>query len=205
MKAIAIVSSLILASVAMTRADVTITWNSYSATSFDVLISGNGSLPIDRIAGGWSGTTTSPNGLWSLNTMNLFGLDAFPGKVDISNTGYMTNNGTVYGYANPDNTGPVTAYMNAVERTQGYSDVLPYNVLPVNDGTMWNQSFSSPWLLWTGFNTIQITSMPNVNDPSTWNFNAHYVGTVVPEPATASLAFVMLGGFAATTLRRRVR
>ena len=193
MKGSAIFLSLALASILSARADVTITWNSYSSDGFDVLISGNGLVATPGGAfGGWSGSTTSPNGLWSLDTQNIFRLyTPFPGTVEISNTGHMTNNATVLGYLNP------------LERTQGYSDVKSYATLPVSDGTAWNVSYTSPFLLWTGYNTIQITSMPNVNDPSTWMFDAHYIGTVVPEPAAVSLAFAAIGLIAANSLLRR--
>src|SRR6185503_13760118 len=103
MKLSAMILSVTFATVALVRADVTITWNSYSTAGFDVLINGTGSFTgASGVYGGWIGTTTSPDGLWSLQTQNAFRLyTPFPGTVEIFNAGFMTNSGTLLGYVNP--------------------------------------------------------------------------------------------------------
>ena len=61
---------------------------------------------------------------------------------------------------------------------------------------------------WTGNNTIEITSIPNPNDVSTWTWTAEFTGSLVipiPEPGMGSLVLIGCGIFAAGCVFRSRR
>lgn len=187
----------------VTRADVSIQWNADSYSAFDVTISGTGS---------WQGTITSPSGLWQLSAQNFLGYDPggdgqYPGPLaNIENLGVMTFLGQI-----PSNLDSTPSPFDNVLETKPYSDFLPLSV-PIHDGNTWySDPFGGPFLVrlgWGGYLPITITSLPVINDSSTWTWVSEYYASgptlaPVPEPGTVSLGLISVLLLAARTIRGR--
>jgi len=197
MKAMVKVSALMLFSVlaagTAARADVSIQWNTDSYSAFDVIISGTG---------GWQGTITSPSGLWQLSAQSTFGIDYtdYPGApVNVGGFGAVTFLGQISPNLDPDPS-PFDRQMV----TQGYNDFFPSSP-PFQDGAYWESLYFLTDLGWQGWSPIIVTSTPDINDPSTWNWVSEYTANgpsleVVPEPATV---WVVVFGCALIRLQKK--
>ena len=181
------------------QADLTsANWISDGYDSFDVILSGTGL--------GWSGDITSPSGLWDLNSQNVV---EFPGPqldvVYLQNSGVATFLGELppqytpvipghpyggptgialgtFGTYGPDGypiEGPIA---DGANMTVGYLANLGSNINPGPDNP----------LAWTGFGSISVTSIPDVNDVSTWTWSAEWKAVggslEVPEPSVIPLS-----------------
>jgi hypothetical protein len=186
------------------QADPSVDWISDSLGSFDVLLTGNGL--------GWSGTLTSPSGLWSLSSDNLIEYpfiidpDAPTPLVSVENVGEATFLGQLSSQYVPPNPSDFPLYDTAsIGSYGGYSDYFSPTA-PINDGNNFSSGYLSEYG-WSGSSTISITSIPNINDVSTWTWTAQYTasgpGLIVPvsapEPTTIavfsfflSVAFIFL-------------
>lgn len=81
-------------------------------------------------------------------------------------------------------------------------------VAPINDGNILDAGYLAGVLDWTGNSTISVTSIPDVNNISTWTWTAEYYGSgtslaVAPEPNSSALGG--LGGLISFLMFRRVR
>ena len=121
------------------------------------------------------------------------------GMLLISNQGHATFLGQLPSlYPAPSGSGGVT-----IGTAYNYLDFRPTTV-PVNDHNLLNAGYLAsynqqpgtfpPALNWNGNSTISITSMPDLNDISTWTWTEEIFGsgtslqvTPAPEPATISL------------------
>jgi len=173
-------------------------WVSDGYNSFDVILIGTGL--------GWSGNITSPSGLWELNSQNVV---QYPGPqtgmVYIQNSGVATFSGQLpsqytpivrgqhyggptgiaigtFGNYGPDGYsigGPIN---DGVGLTVGYLANLGSNIYP---------GINNP-LAWSGLGTISVTSIPDVNDVSTWTWSAEWKASggslAVPEPSVISMS-----------------
>ena len=181
-----------------------IDWISDSYSSFDVVFSGTGT--------GWSGTIISPSGLWQLFTGNL--IDPYVNPISNQTLIYVDNNGlaTFLGqlpsqYIPPSISGndPVAPGVS-IGTYGGYNDYFP-PVAPIQDGNGFDSGYltqlggllasppasqDDPSLDWHGGSTISLTSIPDVNDTSTWTWTAEYSASggslEVPEPTSLALA-----------------
>jgi hypothetical protein len=175
-------------------ANIVFLWVTDTAQQFDVYVGGSGPAVGMTGYGGWIGTLYSPSGYWTLSTQNDFEPrnDFRPGWLEIHNGATVTYNGAV-----------PAGNLHTFAQTQAYADLLPA-VAPVQDGAAWQQipGSAQPYWFQGGGSTITITSIPNPSDPTTWNFNAHYFGTV-PEPGSASLGLLAIGIFALRAATRR--
>lgn len=188
-----------LMTVCSLHADLTsANWISDGYNSFDVILGGTGL--------GWSGDITSPSGLWDLNSQNTV---EYPGSqtgiVYIQNSGVATFLGQLpsqytpivsgqnwggptgvaigtFGNYGPDGYaigGPIN---DGAGLTVGYLANLGSNIYPGIDNP----------LTWSGLGTISVTSIPNVNDVSTWTWSAEWKASggslAVPEPSVVSVS-----------------
>jgi hypothetical protein len=170
-------------------------WISDSDSSFDVILSGTGS--------GWSGSVTSPSGLWQLLSANIIDLTCptpTSSLVFVDNVG----NATFLGQLPPQMPAPdpsATAPFNtaSIGTYGGYMDYFSPNA-PITDenslvyGFLHDLSDCGPYQDWSGLSTISVTSMPNPNDISTWTWVANYAACganlEAPEPNTVSFLAV---------------
>ena len=171
------------------HAEPEFTWNGDSSTNFDLVISGTGE--------GYSGTVTSPSGLWQLQTANeIVFPSAESGKVGVGNEGTATYLGSLGPQIPPPNSSSSPPFNTLCVGTPGgYMDYFMPNA-PINDGNPMNSGYLAQALFplqdWSGISTISITSMPNPHDPSTWTWTAEYEGSGVslaaaPEPKAISI------------------
>jgi hypothetical protein len=182
-------------------------WIYDSYTSFDVVLTGTGP--------GWSGTITSPSGLWQLQTANLIG---FTSPNPVSSLAFVENVGdvTFLGQLPSQFPGPEPSGLSPFNTTSlatfgGYMDYFTPGA-PVTDensliyGFLHDLSEDGPYLGWSGMSTIAITSMPNPYNTSTWTWTANYsafgANLEVPEPCTLSLAAMAAVG---VMVRKRCR
>ena len=183
MKVSAIVLSLVFVVVPAAHA-VTVQWNEDSYSAFDVTISGTGL--------NWDGTITSPSGLWNLDSENRarYVPDVYPdGPIEMSTAGQLT----FLGQIPPNLRGDVTM------STPHYNDSFPLSV-PLRSGVTWaGLTFDGNQQYWRGVNSLVITSIPTLDDTSTWTWAAEYTASgsslkPVPESGSgaASLALAAL-------------
>ncbi len=178
------------------QADPFVDWVSDSFSSFDVILTGTGP--------GWTGTITSSSGLWQFHSANniqypfLSSNPELP-PVMLGNSGYMTFLGPLPSqFTSPD---PLSIFSTASIGTAGgfmqfFDPLAPINVgSPINYGYLAELSFYGSYQNWVGSSTFSVTSIPDVNDVSTWTWQAEYqasgqslqVVTPVPEPNTTAL------------------
>ncbi|HXC97709.1 MAG TPA: hypothetical protein VN048_00100 [Verrucomicrobiae bacterium] len=164
------------------HAGLSVDWISDSYDSFDVVLSGTGP--------GWSGTITSPSGLWQLSSANIIYYPA-PGqnslKVFVDNTGVATYLGSLSAqFVAPNQSAPAPFNTASIGTYGGYQDYFnPAG--PINDKNSLVYGYLSG-LDWSGMSTISFTLMPNLNDPSNWAWTANYSACgeslEAPEPNT---------------------
>jgi hypothetical protein len=173
------------------RADMNINWTADSPSAFDVTISGSGfSFPADgEVAAGFIGTITSPSGLWQLDMSDYCFYDVnrspFP---DLPIRTSLWGDMFFIGNADPD-------YFNCFtpDRLRDWKPAIA----PVGDGDI---MFAIGPAGWAGVSSITLTSLPDLNDPSTWTWMAEYNASgpaldVVPEPETVCLILFSAGIF----------
>jgi hypothetical protein len=179
-----------------------IDWVSDSSSLFNVTLTGTGA--------GWSGTITSPSGLWQLNTGNIVGYDGAneaSRQVFVENVGNATFEGQLPSQFPAPNPAAVVPFNAATIGTYGgYMDYFSPQA-PINDksslvyGYLNELSDYGPYADWSGICTFCITSMMNPNDPSTWTWTAEYTACgqnlATPEPKTISIC-ALAGLFCAT-------
>ena len=173
-------------------ANPSVDWISDSCSSFDVVLSGTGP--------GWSGTVTSPSGLWQLFSANIFNLTCptpTSSLVFVDNVGNATFLGQLPPQIPAPNPSSIAPFNTASIGTYGgYMDQFS-PIAPISDenslvyGFLHDLSNDGPYQDWSGMSTITITSMPNPNDMSTWTWMANYAACGqnldTPEPSTLSL------------------
>jgi len=165
------------------QANPSVQWVSDSFNSFDVILSGTGP--------GWTGTVTSPSGLWELTSGNIIQYPSIvSGSVMIDNYGYATFLGQLpsdYPAPNQFNSsvsiGTFGGYNQFFDPAGSITDGNPLDY-----GYLINAN-------WWGDSTISVTSMPTLSDMSTWEWAAEYKASggnlevvPVPEPTTISLS-----------------
>lgn len=163
-----------------------VNWVSDSYSSFDVVLSGTGL--------GWSGTVTSPSGLWQLQSYNVLDLEGAGGSsplVYVDNLGAATFEGQLpSGFPAPDPSADPPFNAATIATFGGYWDAFNLG-MPINDKNSLICGYLNEYGDWSGLSTISVTSMPNSCDPSTWTWVAQYYasgdGLAVPEPGTLSL------------------
>jgi len=191
------------------QADPSVSWISDSYDSFDVRLAGTGP--------GWTGTITSPSGLWQLYSANTL---QYPFSLElplamIGNGGRATFLGPLPApLPAPD---PLSINSTVSIGTPGgymqFSDpVAPISgANPMNYGYLSTLSFYGAYSDWGGMSTFSITSIPDVNDLSTWTWQAEYAAsgenmgiTPAPEPNAISLVILTaLMGVAVRACRKR--
>jgi hypothetical protein len=177
------------------QAGPSIDWISDSSSSFDVVLTGTGP--------GWSGTITSPSGLWQLSSANII---YYPttgqngSKIMIDNVGTATFLGSL----SPQFAEPVPSSLPPFNTVSlgtygGYQDFFNPTA-PIKDGNPLVYGFLTG-LDWDGASTISVNSMPNVNNASGWAWTASYSACgenlAAPEPNTISFgALAVIFGMA---------
>jgi hypothetical protein len=170
----------------------TVDWISDTSSSFDVVLTGTGA--------GWSGMVTSPSGDWQLqsaNIINCSGGSSSGPLVALDNEGSATFKGSLSPQIPTPNPSAGAPFNAATICTfGGYQDLFK-PVAPISDnnsliyGYLTELAAFGPFLNWSGMSTISITSIPNINDPSTWSWTAQYSACGqnldAPEPNTISL------------------
>jgi PEP-CTERM motif len=165
-----------------------INWVSDSYNSFDVIISGTGL--------GWSGSITSPSGLWQLQSDNMIDFESANGSqpsslVFVDNVGTATFEGQLppqFPVPDPSTFAPFNAA--TIGTYGGYEDAFK-PVAPIDDKNGLTYGFLNEYGGWSGMSTISITTMPNEYNPSTWRWVVQYSACGdnldAPEPGTLSL------------------
>ena len=188
------------------QAGPSVDWISDSYGSFNVVLSGTGP--------GWSGTITSPSGLWQLSSANLIYYpvsEQNSSKVSIENAGAATFLGSLLPqFPEPDPAAFPPFNTASIGTYGGYQDYFNPSA-PIGDENPLIYGYLAG-LGWGGMSAILVTSMPNVNNPSGWTWTAEYSACgnnlEAPEPNTISLGAlaVMLGmayGFRKSLKRNR--
>jgi len=182
----------VLITVCKLQADPSIDWISDSFSSFDFILTGTGP--------GWSGTISSPSGLWQYYTGNIIQYpSSVSGEVLIDN--YISAN--FLGQLPSEFLPPAPYDTTSIGTFGTYNDYF-YPELPINDGSsltygyLCTLSAYGPFQDWGGESTISVTSIPDPNNVSTWTWTAEYKASGenlegVPEPAILSI-----GALAAT-------
>jgi hypothetical protein len=202
----------ILITVSELQADPSVDWVSDSYSSFDVIFSGTGL--------GWTGTVTSPSGLWEVYSLNYIRYPVGPGGlVVISSEGSGTFLGQLPSQYPPFDASDYHLSSAVIGSFNSYDDWFQ-PVAPINDSNPLKYGYLTqgnlppgwenpyPYLDWSGNSTISITSIPDVNDVSTWTWKAEVYASgtsleVVPEPS--SLLVFGFGAFGLAWVRRRQR
>ena len=202
----------ILITVSELQADPSVDWVSDSYSSFDVIFSGTGL--------GWTGTNTSPSGLWAVYSLNYIRYPVAAGLVAISSQGSGTFLGQLPSQYPPFKPSDYHLSSAVIGTFNSYDDYFQ-PVAPINDSNPLKYGYLAqgnltppgstnlyPYLDWSGNSTISITSIPDVNDVSTWTWRAEVYASgtsleVVPEPS--SLLVFGFGVFGLAWLRRRQR
>lgn len=156
MKTAAIVSSFVLVVAPIAHA-VTVEWKSDSYSAFDVAISGTS---LD-----WDGAITSPSGLWHLSAQNrgAYLPNAVADRpINMSTYGELAFLGEI----------PTDVQSDAMS-TPVYNDFLSPSV-PLRSTVTWAGLGFDGNQAWQGLNALVITSIPNLEDASTWTWSAKY-------------------------------
>ena len=164
------------------QAGPSVDWISDSSSSFDVILTGTGP--------GWSGTVTSPSGLWQLWSANVIEYPAYGqnlSQVFIDNVGVATFLGSLSPqFPTPDSSALVPFNAASIATFGGYQDYFN-PVAPIKDGNPLVDGYLAA-LHWGGMSTISVTSLPNLINESTWAWTANYsasgVSLAAPEPNT---------------------
>ena len=196
---------LTLTTVCIAHADLGIIWNTDTDSAFDVAVSGTGvdtSNP-DGVAGCHT-TITSPSGLWRLSIIDTATYPApyLPDRVNIYNQGKVWYLGTLSPDLPPYVDDPMFPYWMV---TQGYNDYLIPSV-PLQDGSGWNMGYLHDTIGWGGYCPFVITSMPDLNDPSTWTWTSEYSASgpaLAPVPEAGTLSLLLTGSLLLATQRIR--
>jgi hypothetical protein len=174
-------------------------WISDSCGSFNVVLSGTGP--------GWSGTITSPSGLWQLSSANLIYYpvsEQNSSKVSLENVGAATFLGSLLPqFPKPDPTAFPPFNAASIGTYGGYQDYFNPSA-PISDENPLVYGYLSG-LGWGGTSTISITSMPNVNDTSSWAWTACYsaCGENLEAPEPNTISFGVLAAIFWTAFRFR--
>jgi len=145
-----------------------ITWSADTVFQYGLSISGVGQ-PV--------GTIDSPSGFWQLNYSFQF-FESGP-VINLQQSESAA-------WFQPD---PASGLV-----FPGYADVL-FSPVPAQDWNTSDSTLSLGGAGWSGYLDIAITSQPNVNDPSTWQWVITSAGSGppldVPEPKWSIWLFVM--------------
>jgi hypothetical protein len=220
MKRIFVLFTGVLLTVCKLQADPSVDWISDSYGSVDVIISGTGLDGTIYYGSSFlnESLATSPSGLWLVSASVGF---AYPtsfkdvngnAMLDLSNAGGLAFLGQLPAQY------PVTPLNGfngqygsgaSLWNGSGYLDAFA-PVAPVNDGNLLEtQNSQFPLPGWTGNSTVSITSIPNLNDLSTWTWTEELYASgpglgVIPEPSTVSLgALAAILGLAGKLYSRR--
>jgi hypothetical protein len=167
------------------QASPSVDWVSDSAGSLGVILTGNGP--------GWSGTVTSPSGLWQLTSANIVDYPT-PNQssplVLIENSGVATFLGSLSPqFAMPDPSALAPFNSASLGTFGGYQDFFSPTA-PIRDGTPLDDGYLAG-LHWSGMSTLSVTSIPNVINTSCWAWTASYSACgeslEAPEPSTISI------------------
>jgi hypothetical protein len=170
---------------------ISVDWHGDSGGAFSVSISGTGL--------NWTGSVTSSSGLWQLDTTNRC---AYKPDVSSSAPFEMSLSGKLTFLGER----PANLISNDMV-TPNYNEFIPLGnptaTSSIWDGIMFGIHSGE---YWTGFDHLVVTSIPDLNDPSTWTWVADYNATgprlTVPESGGAvCLGFATLLLFA---MRRRM-
>ncbi len=178
-------------------------WISDSSSSFDVILTGTGP--------GWSGTITSPSGLWQLYSANIIDYQASgpnPSQVFIDNVGVATFLGSLSPqFPTPDSSALVPFNAASIATFGGYQDYFN-PVAPIHDGNPLVDGYLAA-LHWGGMSTISVTSLPNLFNESTWTWTANYsacgLSPEAPEPNTISFGVLAATFGMAYRFRKRLK
>jgi len=177
-------------------------WISDGYDSFDVVLNGTGP--------GWSGSINSPSGLWQVYSWDYVAYNtALEPSVLVGNDGA----GVYLGQLPPEypSAGQFNPNANAggpsIHDVQSYTDVFTPGTT-ITDQNALSAGYLAgvgmtgyPYLDWTGMATLSITSMPDLNDASTWTWSAECSAsgtslitlsglTFVPEPGAVSIGIL---------------
>jgi hypothetical protein len=183
------------------HANVTVQWLEDSYTAFDVIFSGTGLESPNN-----SASSISPSGLWEVHSCSWGGYNTRPGDPYID----IGNNATVRFLK------PLPYPVKYESRNQWFALMsAPYDTwwpasAPIRDGNAWEYGyllFGYGWHAKPGIaaGPFTITSLPVVEDHSTWTWTAEYGATgpslQIPEPNKLALAGV--GAVALLAFRKR--
>ena len=181
---------------------VSVAWNADSYSGWEVTLTGTGLFsgtdPVYGPSGpavGWTGVVTSPSGLWQLDTVNTCYYPAL--GLQLCAVGNMAT-ATFLGNIPSSFQTPAQNYLIPGQNmfTYGYQDFFPPTA-PIRDQNNFQDGMLCS-LGWSGGGWFSITSIPNVNNPSTWTWEAEYFGegpsfAPVPEPTTMVSGLLALG------------
>jgi hypothetical protein len=192
-----------LMTVCRLHAALSVDWISDSSSSFDVTLCGTGP--------GWTGTITSPSGLWQLSSANIIDYSAtgmFPSKVCVDNTGVATFLGSLSPQLpEPDPSTFAPFNTLTIGTYGGYQDYFN-PVAPINDRNSLGYGYLAG-LGWSGMSTISVTSLLNLNNESTWTWTANYsacgLSLEAPEPNTLSFGVLAVAFGMAYRLRKSLK
>lgn len=191
---LAILATTALASAA--HADLNILWNVDNSSGFDLTVSGTGGFDVNPASAGFHTTSLiSPSGLWEY----MGGSGAY---VDTFNNVFKIGGGGNVNFLGPTLV-PVYDEISPSLQADGYSDPFPLSSTTLHGEQIFLDGMLRPD--WSGSTTIDVTSIPDVNDASTWVWSAHFYAsgpapTPAPEPATIYLGIA--GGLMAFALRK---
>jgi hypothetical protein len=170
------------------QADPSIDWIADSSSSFNVILTGTGP--------GWSGTITSPSGLWRLTSANIVDYPA-PNQssplVLIENSGVATFLGSLSPqFALPDPSALIPFNAASIATFGGYQDYFN-PMAPIRDGNPLVDGYLAG-LGWGGTSSISVTSMDTVINASCWAWMASYSASgeslEAPEPKAISIGML---------------
>jgi len=178
-------------------------WISDSCGSFDVVLNGTGP--------GWSGTITSPSGLWQLSSANIIYYPVSEQNapmVFIDNAGTATYLGSLSPQIPmPESSAPAPFNTVSIGTDGGYQDYFNPSA-PIKDGNSMDYGYLSG-LGWSGLSAISVTSMPSLNDAASWTWSASYSACgenlAAPEPNTISICALAATLGIGTAIRRKLK
>lgn len=182
------------------QASPSVDWISDSAGSFDVILTGTGP--------GWSGTITSPSGLWQLSSANII---EYPAPNQISPLVFMENSAvaTFLGSLSPQFPMPdpsALAPFNtlSIGTYGGYQDFFN-PTMPIDDKNSLIYGYLAGFD-WSGMSAISATLMPNTNKGSGLEWIASYSACgenlEIPEPDTLAIG-ALAGIFGLASIFRK--